>query len=178
MNKILIGGVVAVIILIGGFFAFNSYIYKEKQADTPKHYTDVTYMIEGESVKLNEEFKYFGSDLITDLNDDGRNDFVFLITHQPGGSGTFYYAVAVLDTKNGYVGSDGYLLGDRIAPQTIDISPNPRHKNVIVVNYVDRGPEEPMTTQPSFGKSAYLKLDVPNMQWGIVEPNFAGESRS
>ena len=34
-----------------------------------------------------------------------------------------------------------------------------------------------MTEQPSVGKSVYLKLDSATMQWGIVEPDFEGESR-
>ena len=38
-------------------------------------------------------------------------------------------------------------------------------------------PGEPMTAQPSVGKSVYLKLDPATMQFGIVEPNFEGESR-
>ncbi len=120
---------------------------------------------------------YFGNELKTDLNDDGREDVVFLLTQQRGGSGTSFYAVAALNTKAGYVGSDGYLLGDRIAPQTIVVSRNPRHKNVIVVNYGDRRPDEPMTAQPSVGKSVYLKLDAETVRWGIVVPNFEGESR-
>ena len=113
----------------------------------------------------------------TDLNDDGREDVVFLLTQQRGGSGTFFYAVAALNTKAGYLGSDGYLLGDRIAPQTTVVSRNPRHKNVIVVNYGDRRPGEPMTAQPSVGKSVYLKLDAETVRWGIVVPGFEGESR-
>ena len=71
----------------------------------------------------------------------------------------------------------GNLLGDRIAPQTTLVSRNPRHKNVIVVNYGDRRPDEPMTAQPSVGKSVYLKLDAKTVRWGIVVPGFEGESR-
>ncbi len=178
MNKLLISVLIIVAILVGGFFIINSYIYKEKQADIPQDYRDALYMIEGNIISLNEEFKYFGNELVTDLNNDGRDDIVFLITHQPGGSGTFYYAVAALNTENGYTGSQGYFLGDRIAPQTTELSQNPRHKNVVVVNYADRNPGEPMTTQPSAGKSAYIKLDIENMQWGIVEPDFEGEAET
>ena len=69
------------------------------------------------------------------------------------------------------------LLGDRIAPQTTEVSRNPRHKNVIVVNYGDRRPDEPMTGQPSVGKSVYPILDAETVRWGIVVPNFEGESR-
>jgi hypothetical protein len=99
------------------------------------------------------------------------------LSQNTGGSGTFFYAVGAIITDDGYVGTDGYLLGDRIAPQTINPSPNPRHKDVVVVNYADRAPGEPMSAQPSVGKSAYLKLDSSRMQWGIVEPDFEGESR-
>jgi len=115
--------------------------------------------------------------LITDLNGDGREDVAFLITQETGGSGTFFYVVGALNTENGYIGSDGYLLGDRVAPQNINVSQNPNHKYVIVANYADRAPGEPMTTRPSIGKSAYLKLDVERMQWAIVVPDFEGESR-
>lgn len=177
MNKLLIGVLVTVIILVGGLFVSNSFIFKEKQAYTPNDYKDIEYIIEGEKIILGGEVSYFGNKLVTDLNEDGRDDVVFLITHEPGGSGTFYYVVAALNTNNGYVGSDGYLLGDRIAPQTTEVSRNPRHKNVIVVNYADRDRGEPMTAQPSMGKSAYLKLDLEHMQWGIVVPDFEGESR-
>jgi len=85
--------------------------------------------------------------------------------------------LAALKTEAGYLGSDGYLLGDRIAPQTTEVSRNPRHKNVIVVNYGDRRPDEPMTAQPSVSKSVYLKLDAETVRWGIVVQDFEGESR-
>jgi hypothetical protein len=113
---------------------------------------------------------------MTDLDGDGNDDVAFIVTQETGGSGVFYYAVAALNTENGYVGTDGYLLGDRIAPQSTTVSPNPRHKNVVVFNYADREVGEPMTTQPSVGQSVYLKVDIDSMRWGIVEPDFEGES--
>ena len=45
--------------------------------------------------------------------------------------------VAALNTEAGWIGSQTTLLGDRIAPQTTELSQNPNHKNVIVVNYAD-----------------------------------------
>ncbi len=177
MRKILVRTAVVLIVVVGGFFVLNSYIYNEKQAVVADNHRDAEYMIEGERVKIGGNVRYFGNELKTDLDGDGAEDVVFIITQERGGSGTFFYAVAALNTDRGYIGSDGYLLGDRIAPQTINISPNPRHRNVIVVNYADRGPSEPMTARPSFGKSAWLKLNPSSMQWGIVEPDFEGESR-
>jgi hypothetical protein len=119
---------------------------------------------------------YFGNDVETDLNNDGRIDTAFILTQTTGGSGVFYYAVAALNTEHGYRGSDGYLLGDRVAPQATTASPSLTQKGVVVFNYADRAPGEPMTTKPSVGKSVYLKLDVARMQWGIVLPQFEGEA--
>lgn len=154
-------------------------------------YKNTSYQIDGQSVRLSDGSsevssapgsassvitQYFGNELMTDLDGDGDEDIAFLVTQETGGSGTFFYAVAALQTENGYVGSDGYLLGDRIAPQTTEVSQNPRHKAVVVFNYVDRAADEPMSTEPSIGKSVYLKINPETMQWGIVEPDFEGES--
>lgn len=169
MKKILtlVVVVVAVLVILGVWSSVSR----------PADYKDAKFLIEGKEVGLDGgTLKYFGNELRTDLDGDGREDVVFIVTDQPGGSGTFYYAVAAVNTKDGFVGSDGYFLGDRIAPQTIEVSKNPRHKNVVVVNYADRAISEPMVTSPSIGKSVYLKLDAETRQWGIVEPNFEGES--
>ena len=184
--------IVAVVVLAGGCSS-NSENQPQGQAAVPgTEYRNAEYVIEGQRIKLADGLaeadtspgsasrivtRYFGNELKTDLNGDGREDVVFLLTQQRGGSGTFFYAVAALNTEAGYLGSDGYPLGDRIAPQTTVVSRNPRHKNVIVVNYGDRRPDEPMTAQPSVGKSVYLKLDAETVRWGIVVPDFEGESR-
>ena len=184
--------VFAIHVLTGGC-ASNSENQPQGQAAVPgTAYRDAEYVIEGQRIKLADGLaeadispgsasrivtRYFGNELKTDLNDDGREDVVFLLTQQRGGSGTFFYAVAALKTEAGYLGSDGYLLGDRIAPQTTVVSRNPRHKNVIVVNYAGRRPAEPMTAQPSIGKRVYLKLDADTVRWGVVVPDFEGESR-
>lgn len=168
------------------------YLYLEKHpAPNTDSYKNISYVIEGEQVQLESGFsevsvpgssakiitRYFGNELRTDLDGNGTEDVAFIVTRQTGGSGTFYYVVAALDTANGFVGSDGYLLGDRIAPQTLEVSQNPNHKHVIVANYADRGPSDPMTAQPSVGKSAYLKIDPATYKWAIVVADFEGESR-
>jgi hypothetical protein len=177
----------AALVFVGGFF-----FYSNQKGAPVSDYKNISYVINGQRITLTDGVseilaapdsaakivtRYFGNELKTDLDGDEREDVVFLLTQQMGGSGTFFYAVAALNTERGYIGSDGYLLGDRIAPQTTVVSQNPRHKYVIVVNYADRAPGEPMTTSPSVGKSAYLKLNPAHMQWGIVVPDFEGESR-
>ena len=191
MQKSLLWTLGVIVALVSGFFIWNSYIYNEKRAVATADFKDAEYLIDGQRIKLENGVaetevapgsvskiltRYFGNELKTDLDGDGTEDVAFILTQETGGSGTFFYAVGALKTDRGYMGTDGYLLGDRIAPQTTEVSQNPRHKNIVVFNYADRAPGEPMTTQPSVGKSVYLKLDTQYIQWGIVEPNFEGES--
>ena len=166
-------------------------LFSETSTEPVQDYRNATYSINGQSVTLANGFseteaapgsasmvttRYFGNELVVDLDNDGDEDVTFVLTQTMGGSGTFYYAVAALNTENGYMGSDGYVLGDRIAPQTTNVSPNPRHKNVVVFNFVDRAPGEPMSTDPSVAKSVYLKIVPGSRQWAIVEADFEGES--
>lgn len=192
MNNRYVWTVVAVLVLGGGYlWLINADRDVNEPTAVASDYKSAEYLIEGQRVRLVNGVaeteaapgsaskmvtRYFGNELKEDLNDDGREDVVFLLTQERGGSGTFFYAVAALNTEGGYKGSDGYFLGDRIAPQSTTPSQNPRHKHVVVINYADRKPGEPMTAQPSVGKSAYLKLNIDTMQWGIVEPDFEGES--
>jgi len=181
MKKLLIAGVVIVVLLIG-FYALNDYIYTQKQQYTATDYKNAEYIIAGERVRLengvaeNKETKtttrYFGDEIEKDLNGDERKDVVFLVTQEADGSGTFYYVVAAINTEDGYVGSEGVLLGDRIAPQTTESG----NGKIVIVNYADRALGEPFTTQPSVGKSIWLLLDADSMQFGEVAQNFEGEA--
>jgi heat shock protein HslJ len=193
-------GVVALVIIIGGVYVVSQpapppvsdvgdseAVVIERSSD-PKN---ATYSIGGESVTLVDGraeqaaapgaaamvvTQYFGNEVRTDLNNDGREDVVFLLTQNTGGTGTFYYAVAALDTENGWMGSEGFYVGDRIAPQTTEISSNPDHRQVVVINYAERAPDQAMTEAPSVGKSVWLKLDVDTMTFGEVLQDFEGEA--
>jgi hypothetical protein len=185
-------------LLVLVLLALALFLYKGVKAPTGSEsllvggYKDAVYKIDGQLVKLTDGVsemeaapgsasktvtKYFGNEIKTDLNGDGVEDVAFILTQNSGGSGTFYYAVAAIKTNEGYLGSDGYPLGDRIAPQSTNLSPNLKQKYVVVFNYAVRKSGEPMTASPSVGKSAYLKVDPKTMQWGVVQPNFEGESK-
>lgn len=136
------------------------------QCGNTENYKDATYMIDGREVTLVSGVaeieaapdattrtitRYFGNEAHGDVNGDGVEDVVFLLSQDFGGSGTFYYVVVALQVNGGYKGTNAVLLGDRVAPQTTEI-----HGSEIVVNYAQRAPGEPMTARPSIGVSKYL----------------------
>lgn len=134
------------------------------------NYLNAIYTLEGQQIALVDgKFEktitpdsatktvilFWGSVVNKDLNSDGTEDVVFILTQDNGGSGTFYYVVTALsDVKNNNtIGTNGILLGDRIAPQNINIE-----NGMIVVNYADRKEGESMTTRPSIGVSRYFTV--------------------
>jgi heat shock protein HslJ len=108
--------------------------------------------------------KFFGNEVYADVNKDGKQDAVFYLTQDQGGSGTFYYVAVALAAGDGFKGSEAYFLGDRIAPQPINVDEN----GVILANFADRKEGESFEVAPSQGKTVRLKLDVSSMRFGIV----------
>jgi len=96
--------------------------------------------------------KYFGNEVKTDFNEDGRQDIAFILTQETGGSGTFYYLTGAIRNnekdQEKYWGMSGVFLGDRIAPQTTEY-----RNGEITVNYATRNPGEDFSIQPSLGVS-------------------------
>jgi hypothetical protein len=177
---------VAIVLIVAGFYWLNAHIYDEKQGGEAD-YKNIQFRMSGETVQLvngeattqttmggasQSTVRYFGNNAKGDLNGDSVPDLAFLITQQSGGSGTFYYAVGAIQNAAGrFIGTDAVLLGDRIAPQSTEI-----RDGLLIVNYADRAPGEPMVAQPSVGKSLYLKLDAQTLQFGEVVQNFEGET--
>ncbi len=112
----------------------------------------------------------FGEPTMGDLDNDGDTDAAVLLSLTTGGSGTFYYAALALNTSYGYKSTNTLFLGDRIAPQTVEIQ-NGR----AVFNYATRLPDEPMTASPSLGKSLWIHLDPKKSEIGEFVQNFEGE---
>jgi len=172
--------------LISGIYKLN--FSKDESVFTgAKGPKDATYRINGQTVTLKNGIaevevapggtvkivtRYFGNEVKHDFDGDGRKDAAFLLTQETGGSGTFFYVVAALNTANGYVGSEGLFLGDRIAPQTTERGKG----NIVLVNYAERKPGESFAVRPSVGKSIWLILDPKTMQFAEVAQNFEGEA--
>lgn len=92
--------------------------------------------------------RIFGVPVAADLDLDGDTDAAVMLSRETPGSGTFYYAAASIKEDWGYRGTEARLLGDRIAPQTLEV-----RDGLIIANYAERKPGEPMTAQPSVGVS-------------------------
>lgn len=131
-------------------------------------YKNATYILGGESVTLVDgsasvaaapgsaskiTTQIFGAPTEGDIDGDGTKDAAFLLVQSTGGSGTFYYLAVALSTNGGVRGTNGLLLGDRIAPQTVEV-----RNGVIIANYADRNVGEPMTARPSLGVSKYARV--------------------
>ena len=158
------------IVLLGiGVFAAD---YVKKNVATPDFFAfdpqNATYDIAGADVTLmngkaeiedapgsasKTVTKYFGNEAAGDLDGDGTPDRAFLITQDEGGSGIFYFVVAVLKTSDGYMTTSAMFLGDRIAPQTTEIK-----DSKLYVNYADRKETDSMSTQPSVNTTRTFKI--------------------
>lgn len=101
-----------------------------------------------------ETVRIFGEPTMGDVDGDGDNDALVILTKNSGGSGTFFYVAYAVAIDGKYSSTNAILLGDRIAPQTSSIQ-----NGQGIVNYAVRKDTDPFTTAPSIGKSLYLTLD-------------------
>lgn len=90
----------------------------------------------------------FGEPVYGDLYGNGHNDAAIFLVQNSGGSGNFYYVAAAINKNGAFTGTNAVFLGDRIAPQHIEI----RH-GLIIANYAERKTDKPMTTSPFIGVS-------------------------
>jgi heat shock protein HslJ len=153
-------------------------------ADTPgKDPQNATYLIEGQPVTLvngaaeqpsapgsasSAATRYFGNAVELDLNGDGRVDSGLLLVQDAGGSGTFYYVAAALDTGSGYVGTNAILLGDRIAPQATSVDPN--NPAQFIVSYGERPADAPMSAEATQMVSRTFRVEGDTLVEAEVSP--------
>ena len=133
-----------------------------------------TYTLNGKPITMaSAGIKYFGNEARGDVNGDKLEDVVFLFTYDGGGSGTFYYVAAALkNSDGGYKGTNAFLVGDRIAPQTTEIREiviRGISSSEIYVNFAERKPGEPFTARPSQGVTLYLKVTSAGALEGLMK---------
>jgi hypothetical protein len=176
MRKIQI--ILLALIIIGlGLFATQKYwvdplvnfILKKEEIASKKNPLNLTFILSEQIYTLingkvereispgstsKEVVQVFGEPIYGDLNGDGIKDAVMYLTQNSGGSGTFFYIVEAINYNGIYKGTNAMLLGDRIAPQNINII-----DGRAVVNFAERKAGEPFSTPPSVGKSVYIQYD-------------------
>lgn len=186
-TKHLVVGVFMLMLASMCFAIYLMYRADISARDSALDYKNATYTVGGERITLKDGIaeresapgsaskvitRYFGNEIRKDLNGDGKEDVMFIMTQEGGGSGTFYYAVAGIKTDTGYQGSDALFLGDRIAPQSTESGP----ERSVIVTYADRAPGESFDVQPSVGKSVRVLLNPETMSLGEWVEDFEGES--
>lgn len=80
---------------------------------------------------------------VGDLDGDGKNDTLAVLSFDPGGSGAFWYAATLLSSRPGQPG-ETVLLGDRITVEVVRVAGGRAH-----LEFMDRRPGEPMTATPT-----------------------------
>lgn len=182
--------IIMILVLIAGVYRFNftngGDILPEKNTNEITNIKNASYIIDGQTFKLTNSkvekeiapdsatkhlVSIFGEPVYGDLNKDGKDDVAIMLVSNPGGSGTFYYAVLAIATGSTYTTTNTLLLGDRIAPQTVNIM-----DGRAVYNYVERRANEPMTTQPSISKSLWINYDMKTGEIGEWVKDFEGEA--
>jgi hypothetical protein len=171
-----IGFIVVFVLLLLVWYIKSLLPMSSMQEEIGPDVKNIVYQIEGQSFALRDgqaenidqasgvknKLSIFGEPTWGDVDGDGDQDAALILLNEPGGSGTFYYAALAIKIGGGYTPTNSLLLGDRIAPQTVEI-----RAGQVIYNYADRKPDEPMVIQPSFGQSLYLQYDQDNQQISI-----------
>lgn len=131
----------------------------------------VTKTDEAQKIDVGENFTIFGEPVLGDLDADGDEDQALYVVEQPGGSGSFYYAVLAINNNQEYKLTEKMFLGDRIAPQNIQII-----DGRAVYNFAERKATDPMTTPPSMAKSVWVHYDKNTNEIGEWVKDFEGEA--
>lgn len=94
-----------------------------------------------------------------DINTDGKEDTVLLLARYGGGSGIFIYLAAFVSGPVAYKGSETVFVGDRITPQSISID-----NETITIKYLDRGPDDAFSTEPTVLTTKQFKYQDGKLQ--------------
>ncbi len=101
-----------------------------------------------------ETLRVVGEPATGDVSGDGRPDTALLLADDPGGSGTFYYAVLAIDDGGSWRATNALPLGDRIKPEAIRYS-----DGQFVYRFLERKPDEPMAATPTVENVVPVRLD-------------------
>lgn len=101
-----------------------------------------------------ETVKVVGEPVTGDASGDGKPDTALLLADDPGGSGTFYYAVLAIDDGGSWRATNALPLGDRIKPENIQY-----RDGQFVYRFLERKPDEQMAATPTVENTVPVRLD-------------------
>jgi hypothetical protein len=123
----------------------NGAVYQNNPLDT-------SYIINGKEIILvhgkSMKIRIFGEPVYGDLNGDDVDDAAVFIEEDMASGRTFFYIAEAINFVGYYRGTSALFLGDRIAPQNINIIKGQAVANFAVENV---------------GKSVYVNLDAKQM---------------
>lgn len=95
-----------------------------------------------------------GEPVSGDVSADGKPHTALLLSNDPGGSGTFYYAVLAVDDGGTWKATNALPLGDRIKPEGIEFT-----GGRFVYRFLERTPGQPMADAPTVEKLVPIRFD-------------------
>lgn len=177
-KTIIIGIFILIIIIVAYLFMYSNGPKQNKfenintSATSTKNINfdplNFTYNLEGETVILVDgvsksdivpgsveklETTIFDNPAIGDLNGDRKNDSAVLLVQDSGGTGLFYYLVAVVNDVGVIKNTNSIFIGDRIDPVSIIIN-----NDKVELSYIDRNTDEPMTAEPTVKTTKYFQV--------------------
>ncbi|HCA52790.1 MAG TPA: hypothetical protein DEP24_07785 [Mycobacterium sp.] len=164
-------GVIVGAVAIAGFIRFNFTSGGDVVSDrkSSPEISDLTITIDTQEFDMSDgvaeiapsqgsgtanTLRLIGVPVLGDSDGDGNPDAALLVQHDPGGSGTFYYAVVAINDGGSYRASNALLLGDRIEPRAVEFT-----DGRFVYTYAERKPGDAMSERGSVEKSVTVTVD-------------------
>lgn len=164
-------GVIVGAVAIAGFIRFNFTNGGDVVSDrkSSPEISDLTITIDTQEFDMSDgvavippsqgsatanTLRLIGVPVLGDSDDDGNPDAALLVQHDPGGSGTFYYAVVAINDGGSYRASNALLLGDRIEPRAVEFT-----DGRFVYTYAERKPGDAMSERGTVEKSVTVTVD-------------------
>ena len=166
LTGLLLASAAALILL---FVVMRSAIQQSTVA-APAEVKNITVTLDGDTVTLSDgvakrpaapgsaaqnTVRIVGEPVMGDATGDGKADAALLLENDPGGSGTFYYAVLAVDDNGSYRATNAVALGDRITPRGVEFT-----DGRFVYRYLERKPGEPLAVAPSVEKRTEITVDA------------------
>lgn len=164
-------GVIVGAVAIAGFIRFNFTNGGDVVSDrkSSPEISDLTITIDTQEFDMSDgvavippsqgsatanTLRLIGVPVMGDSDGDGNPDAALLVQHDPGGSGTFYYAVVAINDGGSYRASNALLLGDRIEPRAVEFA-----GGRFVYTYAERKPGDAMSERGTVEKSVAVTVD-------------------